>query len=210
MTGLDLSPQQPSFVPPNVRFEIDDATRDWAFPAGTFKCLKILQFSYVRFNRLASFPVMPEFYQKLVNYRGIRELRISSCDFEHLGALMDFVSTFTPQSEMPFALSLDCVTWGNQPVSTEVAPSSTGLCLSSLAVHNHSRPDIIGSWLLSTPSAYALRAVTLKCLMGQELSSVGEFLRSLGYVLEYLQIGLRLDGTPWLIEGKLRLQRSQC
>lgn len=34
--GTDLSPIQPQFVPPNVRFVIDDATDDWAFPTEHF------------------------------------------------------------------------------------------------------------------------------------------------------------------------------
>ncbi|KAL0932360.1 Phosphoethanolamine N-methyltransferase 1-like protein 2 [Colletotrichum truncatum] len=34
--GTDLSPIQPTWVPPNVRFEIDDATLDWTFPKNHF------------------------------------------------------------------------------------------------------------------------------------------------------------------------------
>ncbi|CAM1502203.1 Fc.00g041870.m01.CDS01 [Cosmosporella sp. VM-42] len=34
--GTDLSPIQPSWVPPNVRFEIDDATLEWTFPNDKF------------------------------------------------------------------------------------------------------------------------------------------------------------------------------
>jgi ubiquinone/menaquinone biosynthesis C-methylase UbiE len=34
--GTDLSPTQPSFVPPNLRFELDDAQLDWTFNDGTF------------------------------------------------------------------------------------------------------------------------------------------------------------------------------
>ncbi|KZT67275.1 hypothetical protein DAEQUDRAFT_812978 [Daedalea quercina L-15889] len=171
-----------------------------AFPAGTFKGLKVVRFSYVRFDHLSSYPVMPGFYQQLTNYRGIRELGISSCDFESLGALEDFVSRFAPQSEMSFTLSLDCVRWGNPVSAEQIAPSSTGLRLSALAVSNFSRPDIIGLRVLSTPSAHTLRTVALKCVIGQELSGVGGFLRNLGNVLEYLQLGLRFDSTPSPIE----------
>ncbi|KAH6616774.1 S-adenosyl-L-methionine-dependent methyltransferase [Boeremia exigua] len=32
ITGVDLSPIQPSFTPPNCRFEIDDITSPWTFP----------------------------------------------------------------------------------------------------------------------------------------------------------------------------------
>ena len=32
VTGTDLSPIQPSWVPPNCKFEIDDAEREWTHP----------------------------------------------------------------------------------------------------------------------------------------------------------------------------------
>jgi SAM-dependent methyltransferase len=34
--GTDLSPMQPSWVPPNLRFEIDDCLLDWTWPANHF------------------------------------------------------------------------------------------------------------------------------------------------------------------------------
>ena len=34
--GTDLSPIQPTFVPPNVKFEIDDAQQAWTFPEESF------------------------------------------------------------------------------------------------------------------------------------------------------------------------------
>jgi len=44
VTGTDLSPIQPSWVPPNVRFEIEDFNDEWTFRANYFdyihlKCL---------------------------------------------------------------------------------------------------------------------------------------------------------------------------
>lgn len=36
VVGIDLSPTQPSLVPPNLRFEIADADEDWSFRPGTF------------------------------------------------------------------------------------------------------------------------------------------------------------------------------
>ncbi|KAK3331834.1 S-adenosyl-L-methionine-dependent methyltransferase [Cercophora scortea] len=36
VTGTDLSPIQPTWVPPNVRFEIDDATQPWTWPENHF------------------------------------------------------------------------------------------------------------------------------------------------------------------------------
>ncbi|KAG7288277.1 hypothetical protein NEMBOFW57_007808 [Staphylotrichum longicolle] len=43
VTGTDLSPIQPSWVPPNVKFEIDDANLDWTWDDNTF------DFIHVRF-----------------------------------------------------------------------------------------------------------------------------------------------------------------
>lgn len=34
--GTDISPTQSSWVPPNVRFEIEDCTQDWTFPPSSF------------------------------------------------------------------------------------------------------------------------------------------------------------------------------
>ncbi|KAI1059511.1 hypothetical protein LB506_008866 [Fusarium annulatum] len=34
--GTDLSPIQPSWVPPNVKFELEDATKDWNWPENHF------------------------------------------------------------------------------------------------------------------------------------------------------------------------------
>jgi hypothetical protein len=37
----DLSPIQPSWIPPNVRFEIDDAQLDWTYPESYFNFIHI-------------------------------------------------------------------------------------------------------------------------------------------------------------------------
>lgn len=34
--GTDISPIQPTWVPPNLKFEIDDATLDWTYPDNHF------------------------------------------------------------------------------------------------------------------------------------------------------------------------------
>jgi len=34
--GVDLSPIQPNFVPPNCHFEVDDITLEWTYPANHF------------------------------------------------------------------------------------------------------------------------------------------------------------------------------
>ncbi|KAK5459824.1 hypothetical protein LTS15_003953 [Exophiala xenobiotica] len=41
VVGTDLSPIQPSWVPPNVRFEIDDMESDWTFPTNSFDLIHI-------------------------------------------------------------------------------------------------------------------------------------------------------------------------
>ncbi|KAJ5559218.1 S-adenosyl-L-methionine-dependent methyltransferase [Penicillium sp. DV-2018c] len=39
--GIDLSPIQPTWVPPNVRFIIDDLNQDWSFPAESFDFIHV-------------------------------------------------------------------------------------------------------------------------------------------------------------------------
>ncbi|OCK73237.1 methyltransferase family protein [Lepidopterella palustris CBS 459.81] len=39
--GTDLSPIQPTFVPPNLRFELDDAQLDWTYPHNAFDYIHI-------------------------------------------------------------------------------------------------------------------------------------------------------------------------
>ena len=39
--GTDITPIQPTFVPPNLRFEIDDANLDWTFRDNTFDYIHI-------------------------------------------------------------------------------------------------------------------------------------------------------------------------
>lgn len=34
--GVDLSPIQPGFVPPNCRFEVDDVNEHWTYPEANF------------------------------------------------------------------------------------------------------------------------------------------------------------------------------
>jgi methylase of polypeptide subunit release factors len=36
VTGVDLSPIQPHWVPPNVKFEVDDVEDDWTWPEHHF------------------------------------------------------------------------------------------------------------------------------------------------------------------------------
>jgi SAM-dependent methyltransferase len=39
--GIDISPTQPSWVPPNVKFQIDDAQLDWSFEPDSFDFIHI-------------------------------------------------------------------------------------------------------------------------------------------------------------------------
>lgn len=43
--GTDLSPIQPSWVPPNVQFQIDDAESEWTFPKNSFDLIHIRHLS---------------------------------------------------------------------------------------------------------------------------------------------------------------------
>lgn len=38
---MDLSPTQPTWVPPNLKFELDDATQTWSWPDSTFDFVHI-------------------------------------------------------------------------------------------------------------------------------------------------------------------------
>ncbi|KAH0538584.1 hypothetical protein FGG08_004834 [Glutinoglossum americanum] len=55
--GTDLSPTQPSWVPPNCKFEIDDASIEWMYPKESF------DFIHVR-SLLGSIRDWPAFYQE--------------------------------------------------------------------------------------------------------------------------------------------------
>jgi len=41
VTGIDLSPIQPSWVPPNCKFELDDASKTWTYPENSFDYIHI-------------------------------------------------------------------------------------------------------------------------------------------------------------------------
>ncbi|KAL1982336.1 hypothetical protein VTN96DRAFT_1430 [Rasamsonia emersonii] len=71
--GTDLSPIQPGWVPPNVRFIIDDATQEWEFPKESF------DFIYVR-GLAGSIRDWPSFLEQC--YRHLRpggKIELSEC-----------------------------------------------------------------------------------------------------------------------------------
>jgi SAM-dependent methyltransferase len=39
--GVDLSPIQPSWTPPNVKFEIDDVTQEWTWEPNSFDFIHV-------------------------------------------------------------------------------------------------------------------------------------------------------------------------
>lgn len=41
VTGVDLSPTQADFVPPNCKFEVDDITSTWTYPANHFDFIHV-------------------------------------------------------------------------------------------------------------------------------------------------------------------------
>ena len=57
VTGVDLSPIQPPFVPPNCLFEIDDMTMPWTYAPGQF------DFIHVR-ELFGCIPDWDEFFQQ--------------------------------------------------------------------------------------------------------------------------------------------------
>jgi ubiquinone/menaquinone biosynthesis C-methylase UbiE len=57
VTGTDLSPVQPDFVPPNCKFEIDDASALWTFTPNSFDLV------FLRFM-LGSFSDWTEVYRE--------------------------------------------------------------------------------------------------------------------------------------------------
>lgn len=57
VTGTDLSPIQPSWTPPNCKFELDDATKPWPYPDNS------LDYVHVRYM-IGCFSDWPAFYRE--------------------------------------------------------------------------------------------------------------------------------------------------
>ncbi|KAI0736287.1 hypothetical protein C8Q72DRAFT_247330 [Fomitopsis betulina] len=180
-----------------------------SFPHGLFKRLKVVEFAYVRFSELnvVAQGFMPTFYKNLSNYGGIGELRLSSCDFDHPDALKSFIRHVAPQSDQSsaFTLSLDCIDFGNPRGPPLATPSFANFRLTSFTMGTNARSDAIFSWLINTPSCRMLRAVNLKCVLGGQIIAVGDFLRDLGDALQDLQLGIRLDCAPGLVNEVQRI-----
>lgn len=56
---MDISPIQPGFVPPNVRFEVDDINKEWTFPRDHF------DYVHVR-SMLGVVPDWTKFYKTVI------------------------------------------------------------------------------------------------------------------------------------------------
>ena len=185
-----------------------------SFPPGTFRRLRVIGFSHVRFNELnvSARDFMTAFYKNLSNYRGVRELRLTSCDFEHLDVLKVFICGVAPQGTgdqqlLPFALSLHSIDFQVENVSGPprlTAPGSFTLPrLTSFTGGINARSDCIVSWLINTPSFRTLRNVTLSNVLGSQIIAVGDLLRHVGDALVELQLGIRLDCARGYVQGKL-------
>ena len=61
--GTDISPTQPSWIPPNLSFQIDDAQQDWTFEPNSF------DFIHVRYMH-AAIDDWPKFYRQM--YRSLK------------------------------------------------------------------------------------------------------------------------------------------
>ncbi|PYH77546.1 S-adenosyl-L-methionine-dependent methyltransferase [Aspergillus uvarum CBS 121591] len=59
--GTDLSPIQPSFIPPNLQFVIDDASEDWIYPANYFDLIH----TRTLYGAIADWP---QFYRKALRH----------------------------------------------------------------------------------------------------------------------------------------------
>ncbi|KEZ41752.1 hypothetical protein SAPIO_CDS6727 [Scedosporium apiospermum] len=59
--GVDLSPIQPSFIPPNCKFEVDNVTKDWTFPENHF------DFIHIRYMT-GCIPDWVGFYKKIMRH----------------------------------------------------------------------------------------------------------------------------------------------
>lgn len=65
MTGLDISPIQPGFVPPNARFEVDDINKPWTFPEDHF------DYVHIR-NMIGTVPDWAKFFKTAIRCVGAR------------------------------------------------------------------------------------------------------------------------------------------
>lgn len=61
VTGVDISPIQPGFIPPNVRFEVDDVNKSWTYPDDHF------DYVHIR-SMLGSVPDWDKFFKTVINH----------------------------------------------------------------------------------------------------------------------------------------------
>ncbi|ETN39249.1 uncharacterized protein HMPREF1541_05472 [Cyphellophora europaea CBS 101466] len=84
VTGVDLSPIQPNYVPPNLKFEIDDFNNDWTFTQKfdliVGRCLVGASGNYPRLFQQALTYLSPNGYLEMIDIEGI----ITSDDDTHV------------------------------------------------------------------------------------------------------------------------------
>lgn len=61
MIGLDISPIQSDFVPPNCRFEVDDINKPWTYPENHFDYIHLR-------SMLGTVPNWKDFYTHVIRY----------------------------------------------------------------------------------------------------------------------------------------------
>jgi hypothetical protein len=67
--GTDLSPIQPLFVPPNCKFELDDAQAEWTYPPNTFDFVHIS----CLFGSISDWPALyAQIYKSVLTIRSAR------------------------------------------------------------------------------------------------------------------------------------------
>ncbi|KAF2000018.1 S-adenosyl-L-methionine-dependent methyltransferase [Amniculicola lignicola CBS 123094] len=74
VTGVDLSPTQPSFTPPNCSFEIDDITSPWTWPPNSFDFIHIRSL----YGSIADWPALyAEVFDHLIPGGWLHQLEMS-------------------------------------------------------------------------------------------------------------------------------------
>lgn len=74
ITGIDLSPIQPTFIPPNCKFEIDDVTAAWTYPPSHFDLVNIRSL----YGSIADWPALyAQVYEHLAPGGWLHQLEMS-------------------------------------------------------------------------------------------------------------------------------------
>ncbi|KAK1992170.1 TAM domain methyltransferase [Colletotrichum falcatum] len=116
ITGIDLSPIQPDFVPPNVHFLVDDAEAEWLYPDDSF--------DYIHLRHMAAFfkdwpKLLSQAYSRVLKPGGWIECQDlcwrMSCDDGTMAP------DYTP-AKMISLIEEGMATWGFELLSAEKFP----------------------------------------------------------------------------------------